>query len=375
MNNEVSKISGWQLISIGFIGILSPVIRLLPSQAVKLSGSFAWLSVILSILSVSLLYLILHRFMKNANTNQGFSEMIIRALGLKVGNIVLFIFALWLIFYTAFSLRGAADRYVVSIYEHSSKNTFIIIMLFLAFISTLGKFSSLGRSAEVFFPLLFATLLIILIFGFSDVDFNMLPPPTIKDAPKIFSALPLCSTVLSTSFYSGFLLGKIKDSRKIGKTFFSWLIITVIFISTICAVTVGSFGPQLTATLSYPFFILVRNISIFGFIERLEAFIMGLWVISDYMFISLLFRIILSILSCVFTPIHDKTQISFNIQCEKCWLIWVFTPLILLISIVLPNNSFIISDISRNIVPFINLILLFLVLPAVTFIGIFRKRI
>ena len=50
----------------------------------------------------------------------------------------------------------------------------------------------------------------------------------------------------------------------------------------VVAVTLGHFGPELTGRLTYPFFALVRNTSVFGITERIEALVTALWVFSDF---------------------------------------------------------------------------------------------
>ena len=53
---------------------------------------------------------------------------------------------------------------------------------------------------------------------------------------------------------------------------------------------VGSFGAPLAASLSWPFFSLVRNLVFLRSVERVEALVVALWVFPDFLIVSLLLR-------------------------------------------------------------------------------------
>ena len=60
-------------------------------------------------------------------------------------------------------------------------------------------------------------------------------------------------------------------------TLFSiWLFITVI----------GTLGPHIIEKLPYPFFAVVKQISLGEFLQHIEAFVITLWILSDFVLIS-----------------------------------------------------------------------------------------
>lgn len=376
MQDEKITISRFQLLCLGFISLLSPIIRLLPQHAVELSGSAAWFSALLTLVPVGLLFLVLNKFFKNARPNEGYAELFIRVLGKGFGKAVIIIYSLWLMFYTAFGLCSSADRYVTAAYQHTSAAIFIIIMLLLALIPTLGRFKILCRTTESFFPLLVLVLLLVFGFAFQDVDLNFLPPPTVKELPKILSSIPTIANILSLAVYVGFLEGRIREKEKRMKTIFTWLLLMVITVILLCVTTVGSLGADITSKLCYPFFVMIRNISVFNFIERLESIVLALWVITDFAFISVLLFIVDNNLRIVFSyPATSAEGAKFLDFKNGRYLIWINAAIVLVIALLLSPNSFFIATLSKKIVPIINLIFTFGLLPLIVIIGMIRKRI
>ncbi len=375
MSNKGDTLSRWQLLSIGFLSLLSPIIRLVPTQAVRAAGPFAWISALLSIIPVGLLFLLANRFFKNAAPSEGFGELIIRAVGPVIGRIVLCLFALWLIYYSSFALRSGADRYVASIYQNSSPVIFITIMLGMAHISALGIFRALGRAAEVFLPLLVVVLGLIFIFSFGDVDMRALPPPALDDVPAILKGVPIISIVMSVSLYVGFLEGRIRNNAARLKTISLWALLMTLTVALLCTVTVGCFGYELTSSFNYPFFVMVRNISVFDFLERLEAIVMALWVITDYMLISILLRVLCTIVRIVIGMPPEEGSARFTDFKNGRWITWLISLAVLITAIIPKQNSFALANLSRHVVPFINLCFNFGLFPLVVFIGLLRKRV
>jgi len=323
-----------------------------------------------------LLFLFIKRFFKNAQPNEGYAELFIRVLGKGLGKTIILVYSLWLMFYTAFALCSSADRYITSAYQHSSPVVFIIIMLMLALIPSLGRFKTLGRTAESFFPLLIIVLLLVFGFAFQDVDFNFIPPPTTKELPKILSSIPVLANILSLSVYIGFLEGRIREKNKRTKTIFTWLLLMDIAVILLCITTVGSLGADMTSKLNYPFFVMIRNITVLNFMERLESIILALWVITDFVFISILLFIVDNNLRVVFSyqPASAEGTKYFDFKNGR-YLIWINAAIILSISLFLSPNSLFISKLSQQVVPIINLGFIFGLLPLVIIVGLARKRI
>ena len=376
MQNEKALLSRYQLLCLGFISLLSPIIRLLPQQSVIYASSAAWLSSLLSIVPIALLLCLSAWFLKNGEPNEGFAELFVKSLGRPLGKFILLTFSAWLIIYTAFSLRSQADRYIAAAYQFASPPVFIVIMLILALIAALGHFKALARTAQVFMPLLTLIIILVFILSIRGMDTNFLQPVLSSDMRGVALGLIPIVNVLSVFVYFGFLEGLVGEKEGRSKTAFTWLAMMIIVVTLLCLTIVGTFGAELTTRLSYPFFAMIRNIRVFDFLERFESIILALWVVSDFVFISILFFIIANnIRLCIgFPPSSDEKSRFFDFKNGR-WIIWVCALVILSASLSMAPDADIFLRISTTIVPTINLGFTFLLIPLIVFIGKLRRKV
>lgn len=376
MQSSENMISRYQMLCLGFLAMLAPIIRLLPQQVVAKSGGFAWLSALIAIIPLTLLYLLVFRFLKYALPGEGFGELFLRALGKPLGKAAILLFTLWLMFYAGFALRTAADRYINSAYENTSPAIFIVIMLLLALIPLLGRFKNLGRTAESFFPLLILVLALVFAFAFGDVNLLVLPPPSAARLPKLLSGVPIVSIVLSLSVNIGFLEGRISQKRSRVKTAFVWLFLMLAVALLLCFEIVGCFGPELSAKLSYPFFTMVQNISILGILERLDPVVLAMWVIADFVLTSTLMFIIVNNLLLLFgfAPAAAEREKRLSMK-NRRWLIWLTAAVILTLALIMAPDAESLIRLGHEIVPLFTLALNYGLLPLIILTGLIRKKV
>ena len=56
----------------------------------------------------------------------------------------------------------------------------------------------------------------------------------------------------------------------------------------VTVLTVAALSPRLAAAAGSPFFVAIRDLSLFGFIERIESVAITLWVLSDILWLAVL---------------------------------------------------------------------------------------
>ena len=86
---------------------------------------------------------------------------------------------------------------------------------------------------------------------------------------------------------AGFLLGGVEQREGELRARWLWLLGLCLLLSALCAAVLGCFGAEITTRLSLPFFTLVRNLVFFRTLERLEAPVVSLWLIPDFLLASL----------------------------------------------------------------------------------------
>lgn len=375
MTFRTNVVTRWQQICVCFLCMLSTVIRLLPRQAALTSGPYSWIAVLLSFIPLVLIYALSNRAFRNAGEEDGFAQLFIKALGGKLGKAAVILFTLWLVFYLSILLKNAADKYISSSYQGTSPVFFIIIILALSTVSILGSFASLSKTAEAFFPLLALVMIIVLAMGVKDVNSHNLPPLPPAHITKMLSGIPTLVASQSVALYLGFLEGRVVHKEKRSGANLVFLIMMCLTICLLCITTIGIFGSELTGSLSFPFFVLVRNLSLFNLLDRVESAIIGLWVVSDFILIStFLFIVVSNIRICIGLDQKSHEKAGFFSMKDGRWINWIVVIAVLTLSLCLFSNSFELADFLNGTAPIVNGILIFALLPLILLIGIARKK-
>ncbi len=275
-----------QLTALGFVALLSPATRLLPGAAARLGGHAGWLGSVLAAPLCVLAALLVSRAVKNKRPGEGLGQLLLRALP-RLSRPVLLIYGLWLAFYAGFAVRSAASRFIYTIYTGSSPWPFAAVGLAAGTLAALGSVRQLARAAEIFRALLMLTLAPILALGLAQLDWGELLPLRGADLPQLAAfALEVFGTVAFALVNVTFLETGAPLERR-ARAAAGWSLRECLFICVVIASVLGRFGPELAGEMAYPFFALVRNTSLFGVSQRIEALVTALWVLSDFVLCAL----------------------------------------------------------------------------------------
>ena len=78
-----------------------------------------------------------------------------------------------------------------------------------------------------------------------------------------------------------------RAERGTGRAIALWMLGLSALLTLLAIAVTGSFGHELTAELSRPFFVLVRTLRLFNTLERMEALVVMLWIFPDFLAASL----------------------------------------------------------------------------------------
>ena len=343
-----------------FVSLLSPIIRLYPNSAVNLGGKSVWLSPVVALPVVLLIYAMTDRFLKRAQEHEGLGDMIIKAVGRIPGKTVLIIYVLWLLFYTGFVIKGGAERLLSSIYPNGQPALFIVTLAAAGLWIAVGKIRSLGRLSEIFAAILGLTLLIVTAAAVFDIEVKNILPVTVYDIDNIgIGAIPVAN-VLGIGTNLAFLNG-CAEKGKIKKT--DAVVLLTLTIIAIILATIGTLGTELIKSLQHSYFIMIRDIDLIGIVERIEAAVIVTWVVTDLIYVSVLLRICGEIMSVVFVKEKKKLYILIS------------SVISLVPSFLIINNAFELHFISGIIVPLINILIVYIILPLLFVVGVIRQKI
>lgn len=355
-------ISFRQLRILCFVAMLSPFLRLLPASVAARAGSAAWVSAACSLLPALLLTAMLTLLLKGFPQGRGFTHILPRILGSFGGKLLLFLWSAWLVFHSGFLLRSGADRFIATVYPTAKPPFFMVLTAMICTIGALGHIKPMARAAELFRPLLLFVIFTVLLFSLEDVEPTFLLPVTWADAPAIAKGVPIAAEAVSVALVTMGFLSRYTTADEKPHSLIPWLLGVTVLNVLLCAVSVGSLGKTYTSALAYPFFIMARDLSILSGVERIEALVVGLWLLPDFVLITLELIVAADNLREIFPIKNWKTAVP------------IAAAFSLLIAFRIAVNGQNINRWSDQIIPAIHLAWAYGVVPLLLLLGGLRKK-
>lgn len=359
---KTDRITERQLKVLLFVSILSPMVRILPTSAVVFGGRAAWLSPVAAYILGKLLLAFMDAMEKNAPEGVGLADMAQLGLGAGAGRCFNVLVALWLTFYAGFVCRSAAERLVSTVYPNGNAGVFIVAMLAVAVVTASGLTKSLARTAEVLMPVLVAVIAAVLLSALPDVEGANLLPVTYRDAKRvIFGALPIFN-VMTVFVYFLFLAGKVQKKPSVRPNRFPWLLMIAAVALGVTFFTLGTIGEDLSVSMENAFFMVIRNIKVLGVVERVEAVVVAVWIVTDFVFVAALLSITAEIWRTV-TGVKKRTA---------------FVPVTAVLAgaaaFLIAKDAFAFQKWSDVLIPAINLCFTVVLIPLTAAVGKLRKK-
>lgn len=354
-----NKITYRQLMALVFISLLSPIVRVVPDSSVVFGGKAAWLSPLVAIVPVLILFWIIQKLMKNRAQDEGLAHIILKAFGPWIGRVITVIFILWLTVYIGFVLRTAVERLISSVYTNSSDVAFSIVILLTACIAASGQLKSLARTAQVFVPVIAAVIVLVFALLALDIKIENLLPVTYNDIPRVLlGSIHMINSVVVFAYFA-FLYGNVQDSSQ--KKGISYIISLVVFIAGLIVCTLGVLSEDIAKSLQSPFFTIIKNIEFFRVLERIDALVITLWVISDFIYLGSLLNIS-----------SDIMMVTVKNKKRPMW-VWIIGGVALAVSFLISRSAFDLGQLSTYLVPGINLFLTVIIIPLILVVAKLRK--
>jgi hypothetical protein len=271
----------------------SPALRAVSRLGAGISGRAGWISILLVCFLYLGLYFIL-RLLSRYGEGRGWggvSGAFRFALG-PLSKPILLVYAVWVFVLVGLSLRAFAERYAALIMPGTPIPFFLIAMLILCYIFVSGRFAHFTRFAAIELVFICLCFLCILLLKLNKIEAGNLWPVTTLDAvPALAGVYPLAGALCCITFLTlggDFNMNKPRSGRQgLISAGILAAILLIIFLTT-----VGVFGAKLTQSVSEPFFMSVKTVSIFDSLKRLESVFIVSWVVTDVAMIVMLLRIL-----------------------------------------------------------------------------------
>lgn len=308
------------------------------------SGVDCWISILISLL-IGITCIIIFNHINNFMPSKNLSKKIICLYGKKIGFIINLIiticfFSIFLCFMTNILI------YIVSQFLTKTPLIFIgIIFVFLIIYINIKGIEVISRVSYIFIIINMLLFLISLFGLINNIDCSNLLPIAQNGIKPIFksSFFIIIDNIIPIYVLLSIPKNKICNYKNLNKYVYFSFIYALLIMVIIVVATVGTLGIDLSKLYKYPEYIVLKNISLFGFLNNMENVFNIQWILGLFIMVS----ISLFAIRSNFQSNKNKNVVS------------IFTSIITLIIIkkVFINDS-IFENYIHKIVPYFNVTLL-----------------
>mgnify|MGYP003308040940 CR=1 FL=1 len=352
-----TKFKSFQFACLTIFPILSLFAGIGTHNIIEIAALDSYMSpIIAGVLGIIILLMFIYIF--NYEPNKTIIEKNIHLFGNILGTIINYIISI------LFLLIGITLLYNISnfaISQFLAETPLLIFMIVLGIILiynvSLG-IENISRVGIIFFGIIIFLTLISTIGTLPTIDLNNIKPILEYGLDKpiyggIFLILgdivPLFTLLIVKKDY-------LIDKQKSTKYITIFYILAIILISIAMFLTISSLGIYLSSAYQYPEYTVLKKITLFGFIDRIENFIYIKWILSTIMYLSLIIY-----------------YVSYNINKNSKKLVpTILVSIIIFISLYLFKNNTIFYNFTSNIYPYIGLLLL--IIFTIITINIFARK-
>ena len=362
MLQSKNKISLNQLLLINIAVEFTPFVRLSGGFIAEDARQAGWISGIIAIIPITLLFYIISKLYKN-NKDASFMDIINNSMGSVVGRIIIVLYFIWITLLLALYIRYYAERLVTTLMPRTSMSFIIISMLVIVILALRSGITVIARMNEIIVAALVFALVLILIFGVGLVDIEKITPISYLDILPAFAGSTVLWALMGYIIILFFFGDQVNDKEHIFK-YGMYNSIFLVAINTLLLVyIIGGLGWSVAARLPYATFTMVRKISLFGVVERIESLLVGLWVLSDFILISVFAYVLLRIIKHLF-------KLSTYKPLVLPFIIWIY-----FLSLLIAENVFELEKSSEKIFVPANLFFEYVIPLLILIVGKIRKKV
>lgn len=277
------RINGRQFGLLVFLYSIGTTILITVNTLADAAGQDAWASVALG-MGISILLVWLYTSLAKLYPDSGLVEFTVSALGKWLGR------AVCLSMVVFFFIGSVSTLYIVGNFSRTlmmPETPIVFINILFTAVVVMGArlgIETIARSAEILFPLVLFFIIFLVLFSSPELDIENLIPILGADIGSIAKGTFMFVGVFSLPQVVLMMIFPYCLNRggKGGRAFFVGMLAggAAILIIEIYCITV--LGADYTAQSVFPAYTLAKKISIDEIIERVEAIIAGLWIITIF---------------------------------------------------------------------------------------------
>ena len=280
---ENGKVSPRQFTLLVTLFMIGSSILLLPSAFAAKAGQDAWLAAILGV-AIGALLMFLYVSLASLFPNMTLAEYNEEILGKWLGKFVSILFFSYFFLTSALVLRNVGDFLVVYILDVTPIQMVEIILLMVVFVGASYGLETIARSAELLFSLAFLLFFLLFTLISPQSEFTNIQPIYEKGIkPIINGTLPFLGTPVMELVAFLMIFPFVTETKRAKKAFFTGYLIGGAALIIVTLVTILVIGAPLVARQLFPTYQLAIKINVAEVLERIEAILAILWVITIFL--------------------------------------------------------------------------------------------
>ncbi|WP_336775549.1 GerAB/ArcD/ProY family transporter [Paenibacillus sp. MMO-58] len=279
MNGKISVRQFTILIMIGSVG---DSILIMPTITAAFSKQDAWLSMLLALIA-GLATGGLFAAIANKLQRVSLYEAIRQRLGVWFGGFVFLLF-LFSSFMCILTLLSEMSQFMTTqLMPETPVNAIILVYAAVIIIAYRYGIEAYARMGELLFPAMIGMFGLLVLFLLPQIEWENVRPIMVRGMlPVINGALPAYCTGFVEMAVLLMLVPYVEGTSKLTKSILTGFAVggTILFLVVLLSVFV--LGPSLMESKYYPTFVLAQKIMIGHFLERIEAVMAFLWIITVF---------------------------------------------------------------------------------------------
>ncbi|MFC5449004.1 GerAB/ArcD/ProY family transporter [Paenibacillus aestuarii] len=211
------------------------------------------------------------------------AEFSCEILGKSIGKVITFAYLAEFLLTLSFILRQYGDFIIGTILPRTPIFAAIVLMICTVLYLSIHGIGGIGRCSEIVGPFLLLGFLLPVLLSIGKIKLEYLLP-VLTDANMsdiITGALP-ASTFLGDCMLI-FVIGGFVDGRNQWMKNAIWGVVSTGLLTAISTIIVTCvFTQEVGGSFAYPFLMLVRSVTIYGFIENLDVIAISIWIMSIF---------------------------------------------------------------------------------------------
>lgn len=338
---ENGKIAPRQFMIFVILFTTGSSILLLPKFIAAEAEQDAWIAAVL-LSGLGLLLVWLYKTLGSLFPDRTLVEYSQEILGRWMGKIISVLFFNYTFFLCAIILRQISNFFTSTIMPETPIESIHFLFLGAAVMGVRYGLENMARTSEIFFPWVCILFMMIVCFISPQIEFEKIQPVMGKGAnPVLHSAFmnlgfPFLELILFLMIFP--YVNRIKEA---GRSFFVGYLIGGMAIILVTLLSVLVLGGEATANEHVPSYILAQKIDIGNFIQRVEAIMAGLWIITTFFKLQICYYISALVLAQTL-ELHDYRPLTFPLAMV----------LIVLTLVIAPDISYFVNFIANIWTPF-----------------------